>query len=147
MSTREVGAGLLLATTGLVLAACDSGDIGDVCDGMVVPDSQAPGGDPTRTEGAELVEYNVLFPCDEPVCVATLGRGAYCSKECDRNGQCPTGFECREVMQLGPFAGRNFCVWSVCAVDSDCGNPWVAGCERVAELSLNGDVKLCKRRE
>lgn len=128
-----------------MLVACVADDVGTVCDGMEVPFESGATfeGDVTRAQGVEIIEFNVEFPCEDPVCVATLARGAYCSRECSNDSHCPDGFSCVAVMNIGPFEGRTFCVWKECNAPSDCGDPWVMGCEVVPQLSLQNETRLC----
>lgn len=128
---------------------CATPDVGQSCPDMTVPfeSHSTIGSDVAQAQSPEAVEFNVTFPCEHPVCVLTLGHEPYCSKECTHDGQCPTGFACRPVMTVGPFAGVQFCVWKPCNRDTDCGDPWEYGCEVVPELSLEFETRLCRRRE
>ncbi len=129
--------------------ACTETDIGKECTGMVVPDpgGASAEGDVMRAQGSEIVEYNAQFPCATTVCIATLGRGAYCTQECTRDEHCPPAFECRTVMELGPFAEQTFCAWKQCRASGDCGDPDTYACTRVEALSLGEIVRLCDWRE
>ena len=111
---------LLLA----VLAGCDDTDIGETCTGMVIPTegSATSEGDVMRAQGSEIVEYNTEFPCESTVCVATLGRGGYCSEECRADANCPSAFTCRVIMEMGPFAEERYCAWRECEFSEDCGD-------------------------
>jgi hypothetical protein len=131
-----------------VLAACTKDDLGNPCPQMVVPHQgkATTNGDLERTEGSEVVEYNTEFPCRDIVCVATLGRGSYCTHECDSDADCPRAFVCREVTKEGPFVKRKYCVWRACQTDEDCGDPWVMACSVVPELGLTEEVRLCELR-
>ena len=139
-------AGVALA---LMAAGCQTHDVGTTCEGMEIPFE--PGstleGDVTRAQAPEVIEFDVEFPCEDPVCVITLGHGAYCSRECSDDAHCPAGFTCSTVMGVGPFEGYRFCVWRQCTQDSDCGDPWLVGCEIVPELSLETPTRLCAFRE
>jgi hypothetical protein len=75
----------------------------------------------TRRETPEIVEQNPSFDCEEMVCIATDGLPGYCSKRCREDAGCPDGFGCREVQQIGPFAGEKFCAWKECSRRADCG--------------------------
>jgi hypothetical protein len=132
----------------LAAAACDDSDIGQECTGMdiPVPSGASAEGDVLRAQGSEIVEYNAEFPCQTTVCVATLGRGGYCSQECTKDTHCPKAFECRTVMDMGPFAEQHFCVWKQCSRDEDCGDPYEYICAKVAELSLGEVVRVCDWR-
>jgi hypothetical protein len=138
----------LTLTLAAALIACEDNDIGRECTGMVVPvpSGGSSEGDVMRAQGSEIIEYNAQFPCSTTVCVATLGRGAYCSQECTRDEDCPSAFECREIMSLGPFAGQQLCAWKRCTSSGSCGDPDEFICSRVEELSLGEIVRLCDFR-
>jgi hypothetical protein len=128
---------------------CETHDLGSPCPAMAIPFQPAEelDGGVQWAKGPEVVEFDVEFPCEDPVCVITLGHTPYCSRECATDANCPNGFQCRTVMDLGPFQGMRFCVWKTCAAPSDCGDPWVLGCERVPELSLQQETKVCRYHE
>jgi hypothetical protein len=140
---------VLLSLLPLAGCAVDNEGIGSACPQMVVPfqGDATTEGDVRRTEGSEVVEYNTEFPCQDIVCVATLGRGSYCTRECRTDANCPEAFECRAVMSYGPFEGRKYCTWKECAKDTDCGNAWINACTQVPELGLTDTVKLCEARD
>lgn len=139
------GRWLCLVVTGLFVAGCESDDIGDACPQMVVPipSGATEEGDVLRAQASEIVEYSVEFPCEHSVCIATLGKTPYCSKECSKDTHCPTAFECRSVMDMGPFSNREYCAWRQCVDAEDCGNPFEYSCEHSPELSLGKNVGLC----
>lgn len=141
---RVVGTILFLS----LFAGCRNDDIGNSCPEMKVPDKggATEEGDVLRAQGSEIVEYNAIFPCESAICVATLGRGAYCSSECSRDSQCPEAFGCRAVMDVGPFAGKTYCTWKECKTDDDCGDRDRFMCTRVPEQSLGNVVNLCGLR-
>jgi hypothetical protein len=119
--------------------ACQKDDIGIPCVGMNLPNAggSTSEGDVIRAEGPEIVEYNVNFPCDGVVCVATIGSGGYCSKECTEDRECPQAFVCRTVQDYGPLADRKYCVWRQCKTDADCGDPWTMTCKQAfASMSI-----------
>lgn len=138
----------------VVVMGCETGDIGTPCPEMDLggeqPTSPADGnaddGSVVSVRGNEAVEYNVEFPCTSAICVATLGRQPYCSRECDDKMQCPDGFSCRRVMAMGPLAGRTYCAWKECDNHGDCGDPWSLACTRVLEESLADEVRVCSWR-
>lgn len=144
--SRRLAIALLI---GALTPGCEQEDVGSACPDMDVPNQGEAtlDGDVRRAEGSEVVEYNTAFPCDDIVCVATLGRGSYCTRECAGDEYCPQGFECRVVMTYGPFAGRRYCTWARCDSDGDCGNPWLNACTAVPELGLTEPVKLCESRD
>lgn len=139
----------LLLLLPLVACTAQSEDIGHGCPNMVVPVQGVATtvGDDRRAEGSEVVEYNTDFPCQDIVCVATLGRGSYCTRECRSDANCPQAFECRVIMTYGPFAERKYCAWKQCQKDTDCGDAWVNACTDVPELGLTETVKLCEARD
>ncbi|MEE8408607.1 MAG: hypothetical protein V3T05_03285 [Myxococcota bacterium] len=142
-------AALVLACVAPTLVACDTDDIGTICEGMVIadPGHATTDGDVMTSRGSEIVEYNVTFPCENTVCIATLGRGGYCTRECSiRGSNCPSAFECREVLSIGPFAGETFCAWKECTFSEDCGDVDKYACTEVKELSLGKIVRLCALR-
>jgi hypothetical protein len=138
----------LLCLALALLTACETNDIGQECTGMTIPtqNGATSEGDVLRAQGSEAVEYNTTFPCSDIVCVATLGTKPYCSKECVADVNCPVAFQCRTVMDYGPFATRSYCVWRECKRDQDCGDPWTIACKEVPELSLNTPFKVCSWR-
>lgn len=143
--SRGIIVGLAAA---LAAGGCTESDVGQACPELEVPHQgeASTEGDVKRTEGSEVVEYNTAFPCEDIVCVATLGRGAYCTRECSTDANCPTAFTCRELINTGDFAGRKFCAWKECEQDDECGDPWEMACTEVPELGLTEHVKLCQRR-
>ena len=123
------------ATVGTV--ACQSDDIGKPCTGMNVPytGGATNDGDAISALGSQIVEYNTDFPCDAAVCVATIGSGGYCSRECATDHDCPGAFSCGTVMSYGPFTDRKYCIWRACQTDDDCGDPWTLGCRPIVPYS------------
>lgn len=132
----------------LLVTACSESDIGSDCPSVAVPtpNGASTEGDVVRTQGSEIVEYDAQFPCESTVCIATLGKTPYCSKECSTDAQCPDAFECRQVMELGPFAERKYCAWRECVSDSSCGDRDDTVCEPYAELSIGNPVSFCAWR-
>ncbi len=142
---------LVLAAVAGALA-CDNSDVGDECSDMVVPvESGATSeGDVQRSQGSEIVEYNAEFPCTSTVCVASLGRGAFCSAECKTDANCPEAFECRTILteldpatlpeEVAALLEQRFCIWRECNVDEDCGDEFEYVCAKVEELSLGGTI-------
>ncbi len=136
--------GLIFFTTAL-LGACSGGDIGQECTGFDVPNpgTGEGGAGSGQSQGSEIVEVNVEFPCESLTCVATVGRGGYCSRECGSDSNCPKGFTCASVTLVGQFKDQTFCRWAECESNDDCGGGQI--CELVDELSLGTDVvKQCK---
>jgi hypothetical protein len=138
-----------------VLPTCTTDDIGKECVGMNVPNpgGSTSEGDIIRAQGSEIIEYNTNFPCDDIVCVATIGSGGYCSRECASDDNCPPAFRCRSVMADGVLADRNplsdrkYCVWRECSVDQDCGDPWTLACKQVVEEGAAGSsFRICASR-
>jgi hypothetical protein len=150
---------LAIATLSLSAAACDDSDVGDECSGMDVPvESGATSeGDIQRAQGSEIVEYDATFPCSSAVCVASLGRGAFCSSECRTDDHCPQPFACRTILteldptslpeEVGAMLEQTYCVWRECVSDDDCGDRATYVCAKVEELSLGGElVRMCDWR-
>jgi hypothetical protein len=140
-------------------AACESSDVGSECTGMVVPvkSGATSEGDVQRSEGSEIVEYNAEFPCSSTVCVASLGRGAFCSAECATDDHCPQAFTCRTILtevepatlptEAAALLEQRFCIWRECRTDKDCGDEFEYICAKVKELSLGGEVvRMCDWR-
>ncbi|MEZ4271247.1 MAG: hypothetical protein R3C68_07390 [Myxococcota bacterium] len=129
-----------------VNSACSQfGGVGSPCPELEVP-PKAVVDDLNSSQGNDVVEFDTRFPCEDVVCVATVGTDGYCSHECLQDKHCPSGFVCSVVTSLGPFSQRRFCVWSDCETDDDCGDPWRVRCAVVPELSLSEDIKRCSLR-
>ena len=139
----------MLLLVALAAGACEDNDIGEVCKGMVIPNDGGASseGDVMRAEGSEIVEYNTEFPCESTVCVATLARGGYCSRECRKDANCPSAFTCRVIMDMGPFAEETFCAWRECEFSEDCGDIDKYACTEAPELSLGEVIRLCSFRK
>lgn len=102
------------------LVACENDDLGTFCPMEVTPIEQPT--DPLDVSFPSVVEVNTRFPCDALVCVSTLGREPYCSRECVSDSNCPSAFVCETVTELEPFAERSYCVWRPCTVQLECGD-------------------------
>ncbi|MEL6340519.1 MAG: hypothetical protein AAFP04_14430 [Myxococcota bacterium] len=111
--------GLMLAA-----AACSDTDVGTECpiDDLNAATEDTPGSNP------EVVEVNTLFPCESLTCVSTDGRSGYCSRECRSDANCPSAFTCAQVVSIGPFSDREYCVWRRCQVDFECGDVETYAC-------------------
>ena len=110
-----------LVSCASVLGGCSSSDVGQACPELLGTTDPATVGD-GRTETAEVVAYDPLFPCDSLICVASAGRSGYCSRACREDSSCPTGFECRVIQPVGTFANQMFCAWKPCDMTADCGS-------------------------
>lgn len=116
----------LIAGVGLFATGCETTDLGNDCP-MEVPEIETAAG-PSSVDYPSVVEVNTLFPCDSLTCVSAQGREPYCSRECVRDSNCPTAFECLEVTALEPFEDRRYCVWRACRVALECGDPETYDC-------------------
>jgi len=125
----------------LVLAAsgCASNDIGQPCPDLL---TDAGTGGASYTETAEVVAQDVSFPCDEFICIASEGTDGYCSKKCRTDAGCPSGFTCRIIQSVGPFATQKFCAWKRCTNRSDCGSNKSSFC-CYPPIDANEELKLC----
>lgn len=129
---------------------CSKSELGDPCPDLPLP-SEGSGPDPTNPEaltsnGLQVVGYDVNYPCDSTICVRTLGLDPMCSKECNSDDECDLGFVCDNVVSLGQFANRKFCVTQQCEQDSDCGDPWEFRCNPVSQVDEEGNlVKYCQK--
>jgi len=135
-----LGAGI---TVGIAaLGGCAKSDIGHRCGAFDVP--ATPGDSDNRTQTPEVVAQDPAFPCDDLICVATDGKGPYCSKKCRTDTACPDGFECRQVQPIGAFADDQFCVWKACNDRTDCGTPKDDFCcEAVPDTDPEAPLKRC----
>jgi hypothetical protein len=151
---REFACTIALMMMGL---GCETHDIGKPCYNMISLDPPKAGG--TRLETQEVVEQNVEFPCNDMICVSTDGRAGYCSRKCREDAGCPAGFECRQVQQIGEFAGDKLCVWKRCERPKDCGSRDEFKCCRPDDVNRCGakieglraeageELKLCTFRD
>ncbi len=116
--TRLFAIGLLCSAL-VGVSACNDDDVGKDCP-MEAPPSN--NGTATGSQFPADVEINTEFPCDSLTCVNTDGRHSYCSRECDADVNCPSAFQCSVVMDIGPLAGRKYCVWRGCRAQLECGD-------------------------
>lgn len=124
------------------LTACPSNDIGKPCPQLKL-DAPALQTDGHRATTQEVVAQDPDYPCDQLVCIATLGHDSYCSKPCDHNNDCPTGFDCRVIQDVGPFAGRKFCAFARCSTADDCGSSDDFCCASDQGADPNQELGLC----
>jgi hypothetical protein len=127
----------------VALGACATSDIGDDCPqllGATNPVTVSPDG---RSETAEVVGYDPLFPCDSLTCVASQGKSGYCSKGCRDSSVCPSAFDCRVITPVGDFAGQEFCAWKSCTRTADCGSTTTYCCRPVPGSDPVSPLKLC----
>ena len=103
------------------LAGCAKSDVGQACPELLGTTDPATVTD-GLSETEEVVAYDPLFPCDSLICVASVGRTGYCSRACNDNSSCPSGFECRVIQPVGTFANQMFCAWKPCDKTADCGS-------------------------
>lgn len=112
-------AGLSMLFLGSSLLGCED-DVGRCC---TVIDPSAEGRIPVALSTDERATSDIAidpaFDCESLVCVAYLGRPAFCTAFCTSEGDCPEGFVCRQVLEAGslpPDANREinpedrFCV-------------------------------------
>jgi hypothetical protein len=126
----------------IINAACEHNDIGHGCP-QLLGDQDSGTAAGTRVETQEVVQQDVTFPCDELICIATDGRAGYCSKRCREDAGCPSGFECRTIQSIGPFAGEMFCAWKRCDSRSDCGSTSEFCCVPAPSPEAGQELKLC----
>lgn len=127
LSGVRVGQILAVGLAVTLASGCAQDDLGQPCPmDLEGVDTGRPG----ATGSADLVEINTAFPCESLLCVATDGLEGYCSRECRSDVGCPSAFECAEVDEVGPFAGRKFCVWRRCQVSFECGDVQRYKCEQ-----------------
>ena len=126
--------------------ACESNDIGKPCP-QLLGDADPGSAAGRRVETQEVVQQDVTFPCDELICIATDGRSGYCSKRCREDAGCPTGFECRTVQSIGPFASDKFCAWKKCQSVSNCGSKDQFCCVTAPSPEAGQELKLCDFKE
>ena len=103
-------------------------------------------GDPTLSNTQEVVGQDASFPCEQLICVASGGRGGYCSGKCLDDAGCPAGFECSVVQTLGTFANIKYCVWKQCTKRQDCGGGNQSQdfcCDAVVGGNPNQEYRLC----
>jgi hypothetical protein len=131
-------------TCGTAACKCETGydcASGNCTAGECGPAVQTDG---ARTATREAVGQSTAYPCESLICVASQGRPGYCSQKCRNDAGCPDGFECREIMNEGEFAGEKFCAWRACNAPADCGNVEELCCSPVPNADPEQDVKLCE---
>lgn len=135
------------------LSACDEHDLGRTCEPR--PATPLPS-DPIPTEQPLVEEVSIerATECESFQCLTHGGYPSYCTRACSYDGapgaecvtntecnrpehcyegrcqddDCPAGFECRPVQDVGPLAGRLFCVYK-----EDCGGS-NRECEALGEM-------------
>ncbi len=152
---RIAGLSGLMLTVAL-LSGCDAHDIGRPCEPLTGDQDTAvwTEDDRSRTETLTVVGQDVCMPCDELICVAVDGVAGYCSRKCEDDADCPTGFSCRIVIAADPdaaadddhqfFADSKFCVWQSCTSDDDCAMPDVLRCDEIENSDPVTNLQICQ---
>jgi hypothetical protein len=135
-------AGVLFAGV-LSLCHCHASDVGQPCPQAIQGLTPATAtGDPTVSNTVETLVQGVTLPCEEMLCVASVGSRGYCTKKCLNDTACPRGFICRAVQEAGAFAAQKFCVWKPCQTRADCGGKDFC-CNLVSTGSPIPTTRLC----
>lgn len=109
--------GLWALAAAACLAGCDDSDVGRCCEVIGADPSIIPVS--TETDEGDFINdiaRDPAFDCNSLTCVAFQGSEAYCTERCDRDEDCPEGFECRPVLRSEPPPGSaigpedRFCV-------------------------------------
>jgi hypothetical protein len=147
MMRRPVTAWLPLCLLLPLAAACGSNDIGKSCTPKPMdplPSEPVGGEHPAN----EIVAMQRSGDCETFMCLTARGYPPYCSRTCQydsstkkgpcttnaqckrplhcfegvcQDDDCPSGFECRTIEDVGPEAGKLFCVQKEgCANNLDC---------------------------
>lgn len=100
-----------------------------------------------RIATREAVGQSTGYPCESLICIASQGKPGYCSQKCRNDAGCPAGFECKEIMSEGEFAGEKFCAWKSCNARGDCGTVEEFCCSVVPGVDPEHEVKLCEHSD
>jgi len=127
---------LILSCACVVFAACEHDDIGEPCHPQstaTFPSETITGEEPVL----EVVSMQRSIECETFQCLSYGGYEAFCTRTCAYNGKrgaacadntdcsrpqhcfegycrdddCPSGFECRAIQNVGPLAGKLYCVY------------------------------------
>lgn len=105
----------------LSLAACQSSDLGKPCSGTPIDACANP--IDGETPVIEVVGVQRDEACQSFQCLSQKGFGPYCTQSCGTAQDCPDGFTCQQVQNVGPLANQKFCVFQTgCTHNSDCHN-------------------------
>lgn len=167
----------------LILAGCKSHDLGKACSlesSGELPTQPVGGESPL----IEVVTVQRSTACDSFQCLQSRGYAAYCTRECTvdtgkvgpacasnadcsqpqhcfegrcLDDDCPGGFQCQQVQDVGPLAGKLFCVYkdSCGGSNRECEDLGAMECVRVGcyDATLqSGDTTAapmltCERRD
>ncbi len=160
---------VITAACTLGLLACEEDDVGREC----TPDQDPLlSGDPVGGEDpvTEVVSVSRDQECEAFVCLTHAGLEPYCTRECSydtpdrakscdsdadckkplhcfeglcQDDDCPKGFVCSGVQDVGPLAGKLYCVRNSCDESLDCEDVNKLSCKRYGcvdrRLYLNDD--------
>lgn len=106
----NIRAGLALLTTLFAMAAsgCLADDVGTCCevldpakaDRIPVAEPRDPM-DPLSPQ-ASVIRQDPTFDCSGLTCTAYQGSKAFCTRQCNDDGECPEGFTCTAVLESDP---------------------------------------------
>jgi hypothetical protein len=145
-----------------VALGCDDNDVGKLCglDEPLVDAEPVTDEDPV----VEVVGLQRDGVCESFQCLTHAGLPSYCTRECEYDEQtqaggcekdsdcddenhcfegvcqdddCPKGFVCAQVQEVGPLAEQLFCVRRECQIGKnvDCEDPGKIQCEHLGCLS------------
>lgn len=150
MSIQRRKITLLAATALLALVACNSEDTGTRC-GVEYDKWSSSAGEVIVGEEPIITDEQIMQDgvCETFVCLNHYGIPPYCSRTCDDDqNECPDGFTCAAVQDLGAHAGDRYCVFSTCEKDSDCLDVKKYACTTFASTSADEEAtfKRCQPR-
>jgi hypothetical protein len=126
--------------------ACQTNDLGKPC-GSALTDL---GTEPIAGEQPviEVVRIERDQACETFQCLTHRGLHPYCTRVCDQDGDCPTGFACEAVQEVGPLADKKYCVYKLgCQRNIDCKDLGNILCVKFACLDaclVTGDSNDCQ---
>jgi|GEM_PF-5826634 len=110
------------------ITGCEGNDLGKSCPDKSVPGNTTPpvtynGTD--STQGAKSVSTTLSLRRDEQcetfICLTSLVKADYCSRECSIDADCGGGFACLQIHPVGPLKDHKYCVLQRhCQTDRDC---------------------------
>jgi len=110
-----------LAVVATAALGCETNDLGKACgtDATPLPAEAIDG----ETPVVEVVRIQRDSACETFQCLTHRGLAPYCTRVCDANRDCPTGFVCSAVQDSGPLADKRYCVFEDgCERNIDCGD-------------------------